>query len=247
MQDMTGNWKYFFALLDNGYTCSDKCVIGAIHDIWSVHSELEEAQMPGDLATARAALRDMRGEVTGLKAANLELSEARSGEQARIQELQNINKQLNAELALETTRANEFAAEAGILAQRVKDYEAGHAEVREIFAEVRPPAAVLGIKRLVSWAVEEITTLRTTNPSAAPLDDWTLEYLRRWWKCTTDEQHRIDAFIVLANAITRRDQRGRVWDMVVMMVNKRIAPCQITAPVVIEFPVDGQAEETPAG
>jgi hypothetical protein len=223
-------------------------------------------------AKRREELDKARRDVASLKAANLELSEARSAAETRVQELQNTNNQLNTELARETLRAQEFSAEAGVLAQRVKEYEAGNAELREMFVELNPPATARGIKGLLKWLIEQNAVLREVNakrdvahvpapevvaaaqsiPGAdsltvAPLDDWTLEYLRRWWARTTDEQHRIDAFAVLAEAVARRDKRGLTWTMIVMMVNDRIAPCQITASRVIEFPTSGPVEIAPAG
>ncbi|MFA5377855.1 MAG: hypothetical protein WC455_19045 [Dehalococcoidia bacterium] len=163
IDNMQYAWEEYYHAIGLTDNVQAPTVQRAIHAIWLAHQQLEEAQMPDDLAMARAALRDMRPELASLKDENLTLSEVISTVSAHVQELRSVNKKLNAELALETTRANEFAAEAGILAQRVKEYEAGHTEVRGIFAEVRPPAAARGIKGLVSWAVEEITTLREVN------------------------------------------------------------------------------------
>jgi hypothetical protein len=163
MKDMTSNWNYFFKLLENGGTCSDKHVISAIHDVWASHRALEMTQMPDDLATARAALRDMRGELTSLKDESLTLSEVVSTVFVHNQELRSANHQLNKELAIEKHRADKFAEEAGNQAQLVKEYEAGHAEVRKMFVELNPPADARGIKGLFRWIVGVNATLREVN------------------------------------------------------------------------------------
>jgi hypothetical protein len=190
-------------------------------------------------AKRRVQVHELRAEVASLKAENAKLSEAHSAESAEVQRLTARCNGLIADLARETKRADEFAAEAGVQAQRAKDYESGHTEVRDLLKETNPPADRVGTIAQVKWLIEEAATLRavnkaraeaqrTTSPEvqaaidkiagsrglkalAVPTDNITLATIRAWWAITTEEKRRTDAYSVLSEIILPPHERGTTW------------------------------------